>query len=162
MNGAPILNIPVQIFDSQVSLTIDTGECCNIISESAYKHLCESKQVQSEITDINLNRLTGHKLNVMGKATLPIRLTNNTHAIYATLFIIRNYDLPSDGLLGLPILSKHGIDISPKDKKISFRKVDIHGQQMPCAYLNTASITQPANSNTNLAIKAIAMHDCVI
>ena len=62
----------------QVNMKLDTGAQCNVLPYSLYCKLTREKKKKSKT---RLVSYTGHKIPVMGKATLNVKLRGKTHPV---------------------------------------------------------------------------------
>jgi hypothetical protein len=82
-----------------------------------------------------------------------------------TFYISRNFELQTDGLIGLPDLVAHDIVIRPKFKLVQFKNKNIQAQEIPTPYLrsqNIGFIQNLENNNNSPFIKAITAQNIVL
>ena len=106
----------------RLALTIDTGAEINLLSETAFLTLqqsCASLTLQP--TEVSISGPDGHLFQVVGSLSLKFRFHKRARPVNVRFHVLRNYSLPSDGLLGLPTLSRLRVHIFPDSGLVTFR-----------------------------------------
>ena len=96
--------LPTHIGKLRLSLAVDTGAAVNVLSEESYRALKRHSRGSKWVLrpcDLNLSGVTGSSLQILGKVTLPVRLSRNSRPFRTDFYVTSNFKLPSDGLLGL-------------------------------------------------------------
>ena len=104
-------------------MTIDTGAELNLLSESALLALRTSlsKPLALQQSDMAVTGPDGHIFQILGSLTLRVRFHKRVPPVRVHFHVLRNYLLPSDGLLGLPTLRQLSIHIFPDAGHIKYR-----------------------------------------
>ncbi len=96
--------IPTQVSDIFFSLTVDTAAAVNILSDYAYKGLKRSSRGNKRLLHpsyLNLSGVTGPNLQILGKVSLPLKLSKRISTSHTDFYVTSNFGFPVDGLLGL-------------------------------------------------------------
>ncbi|RUM27774.1 MAG: hypothetical protein DSY32_05100, partial [Aquifex sp.] len=115
--------LPTRVGKHSLSLAVDTGAAVNVLSEESYKALKRNSRGGRWIlrpSDLNLSGVTGSTLQILGKISLPVRLSKATQPIRTDFYVTSNFKLPSDGLLGLTAMKSHRIVIYPKQNSVMY------------------------------------------
>ncbi len=99
------------------SLAVDVGAAVNISSENTYKSLQRSSHDGKwplQPSDLNLSGVTGSNLQILGKVSLPLKLTKGISHFYTDFYLTSSFGYiqnkhPVDGLLGLTIMKARGM-----------------------------------------------------
>ena len=113
--------LPAHIGYKRASFAIDTGAAVNALSESSYlalKRTSRGGKYPLLPTDKHLVGVSKVPLNILGIVRLPVCLRKNSKAMRLDFYVISNFSLPSDGLLGLETLKAHNIDILPTSSSV--------------------------------------------
>ena len=116
--------LPTNIGFLKASFAVDTGASVNVLSEEAYlalKRASRGGRWPLKPTDKRLMGISQAPLRILGLVQLPIRLGKCTHVLKLDFYVISNFSLPSDGLLGLESLKSHLIDIRPNHNSITWK-----------------------------------------
>ena len=119
-----LMTLSAKVGGINVSLTVDTGAEVNLLSEESYmalKRNARGGRWPLRQSDLNLKGVTGSSLGVIGKTTLPLCLGKGCSLIRVDFYVVTNFQLPADGLLGLSGLKAHQIRIEPKGNLVTFR-----------------------------------------
>ena len=108
-------------YDIPLSLGVDTGASCNLLSSQAYAKLKDLFNLPLQPADNSLFNVQGSSLNVLGTVILSLSLTDHLPPFEAKFFVTPDFVLHSDGLLGLDSLVTHGIDVFPQLHAISYK-----------------------------------------
>jgi hypothetical protein len=117
--------IPVSIAHADATLTVDTGATVSILSISSFDYLCTLPgnahfRAKLKPTNTSLTTVNGDKLRVAGCVALPVRLTAGTHSITIPFYVAHDYDLQSDGILGLHDMATNDLLIAPQFNSVIF------------------------------------------
>lgn len=96
--------VTYKVHDQPLKLKVDTGATCNVMPYSVYKSLNSSDKHLSKFRS-DLFSFSGHKLNVLGKATLTVETSDQMSAI--DFVIVDNSE--SATLLGLESCKHFGL-----------------------------------------------------
>ena len=132
------MTLSTKVGGVNVSLTVDTGAEVNLLSEESYmalKRNARGGRWPLRQGDMNLEGVTGSSLGVIGMITLPLCLGKGCSLTRMDFYVVTNFQLPSDGLLGLSGLKAHRVRIEPKDNLVIFRgkKLKAMDVSMPLA-----------------------------
>ena len=109
--------------DVPFSLAVDTGASVSLLSERAFSAL-QSKLPHVPLSlvpsALTLSGVQGLTLTVLGTVTLPVTLAPNVETFSITFYVIKEFKMPCDGLLGQDSLAAHGIDVFPSRNAISW------------------------------------------
>ena len=122
-----ILSVPWIIGKCKLTLAVDTGACANILSKQAVDELIRVMPYthwKIYPPDVQLSSVTGDILNIIGGITLTLKISKCTKPVIADFYIVENFPLPSDGLLGLETMSQYNIGIHPASKSITLGDID--------------------------------------
>lgn len=139
---AEIMALPTRVGKHSLSLAVDTGATVNVISEESYRILKrESRGGKWTLrpSGLNLSGVTGSALNILGIISLPIRLSKSTQPIRTEFFVVSNFKLPSDGLLGLGAMKAHRIVIYPKENTVTYCGRHLKGMTHPSPLVSMQS-----------------------
>ena len=121
LSKADILSVPWKVGRCMLALAMDTGACANLLSYRSYLQMKDQMPFtnwQMSAPDAVLQGLSGTPLNVLGKVTLKLKLTNHPFPFVADFHVVDSFPLPCDGLLGLDMMSDHGISVCPNSRTI--------------------------------------------
>ena len=109
------MTIPVVVASQRLSLTIDTGAEINLLSESAFLTLRDVLKLPLSLqaTEVSIKGATGRTLPSLGTVLLKFRFHTRAKPVRVKFHVLKDYVLPSDGLLGLPTLSRLHVHIFP-------------------------------------------------
>ncbi len=126
-----------------LSLGVDTGASVTLLSESVFSAL-KSKLSHIPLTlqpsKVNLSSVQGLNLDVVGTVTLPVTLAPSSEAFNVEFFVLKEFAMPCDGLLGLDSLVTHNIDVFPNRHAISRRQHSHLAMTVSSPLLSVASI----------------------
>ncbi len=138
--------LPTRVGNHRLSLAVDIGATVNVISEESYKILKRNSRGGKWIlrpSDLNLSGVTGSALKILGKISLPISLSKNTRLVQTDFYVVSNFQLPSDGLLGLSAMKSHQIVINPKQNTVMYCGRHLEGMKHPAPLVSR----QPRNGS---------------
>ncbi len=105
-----------------LSLGVDTGASVTLLSESAYLALREqlpNANLALQSTKVLLSSVQGFNLNILGTVTLPVTLAPSSEVFNVEFYVIKQFAMPCDGLLGLDSLIAHNLDVFPNKRALS-------------------------------------------
>lgn len=126
--------LPTHIGKLRLSLAVDTGAAVNVLSEESYRALKRHSRGGKWVLrpcDLNLSGVTGSSLQILGKVTLPVRLSRNSRPFRTDFYVTSNFKLPSDGLLGLFAMKDQQIVIYPEQNAVQYCGKYISAMQQP-------------------------------
>lgn len=95
------LNVMLKINNHPVTATLDTGACKNIISPEHVAGVLNDQKLQD--SNCRLNAFAGHQLNVIGRATAPVAVTNNRP-------VEMEFEVVDTGKVYKPLIGRPGLD----------------------------------------------------
>ena len=113
--------LPAQVGFMKASFAVDTGASVNVLSEDSYlalKRASRGGRWPLKPTDTNLLGVSHTPLKILGVVSLPIRLGKNSKVMRMNFYVIQNFSLPSDGLLGLESLRANHMEIHPQSNSV--------------------------------------------
>ncbi len=87
-----------------LSLGVDTGASVTLLSESAFSALkikLHNILLTLQSSKVTLSSVQGLNLTVLGTLTLPVTLAPNLESLNVQIYVIKEFAMPCDGLLGL-------------------------------------------------------------
>ncbi len=126
------------------SLAVNTGAAVNVLSEDAYKALKRSSRSGKwplQVSDLNLSCVTGSNLQILGKVSLPLKLSKRISPLHTDFYITGDFGPPVDGLLGLTTIKTHRMIINTLQNTVSFgRRINpVMKEQVPLASMPSPS-----------------------
>ena len=109
--------LPAQVGFLKASFAVDTGASVNVLSEDSYlalKRASRGGRWPLKPTSTNLLGVSHTSLKVLGVVSLPIRFGKNSKVMRMDFYVIWDFSLPSDGLLGLESLKANHMEIHPQ------------------------------------------------
>ena len=102
-------------------------------------------------------------MSILGSVTLPFSFSSDSNVLVSDFFITPDFALPCDGLIGLPSMALHGIDVYPQSKSISFEGQSYSQMEMPSPLLSnsvshsvSSSSPDPLSDSTSSPAAAVA------
>ena len=123
-----LLAISARVGSTRLSLAVDTGASVNVLSDTAYQALKRNTRGGRhplQACDLNLCGVDGNALHVQGKVSLPILIGKGNPPIRVAFYVVANFQLATDGLLGLASLRDHNMTICPGSHTISYRRSNL-------------------------------------
>ncbi len=123
LDKTTIMTLSCRVGKRRLCLAVDTGATVNVMYEEGYKALKRNSRGGACVlrpNDMNLAGVTGSRLNILGVVSLPLNLSRNTPLFKADFYVISDFVLPSDGLLGLRTLRSQGIDVYPQSHSVQY------------------------------------------
>jgi len=108
----------------QASFAVDTGAAVNVLSERAYqllKRASRGSRWPLRPNDLNLMGVTSEPLDILGIVRLPICLGKGTSIMRLNFYVVSNFSLPTDGLIGLNSLKSNRMVIHPDTNIVQFQ-----------------------------------------
>ena len=132
-----LLTLQCFVHGTPISLAVDTGAHCNLLSESAYSQLHNLHDFPLQPTGATLRSVQGLPLSVSGSATIPFSFSADVSPISAEFIVTSDFNLSCDGLIGLSELSSHDIAVFPNRGSVYFG-----GQLFPSMVTPSPLLTQ--------------------
>ncbi len=105
-------------------LAVDTGPAVYVLSKRSYwniKHVSHGTQWPLCPNDLLLKSVNNEALNIIGIVRLPMSLRKDTTSLKLDFYIVSNFSLSTDGLLGLTALKSHKMVIKPDENAILYQ-----------------------------------------
>ena len=120
---AGLLAVPVFVSTQSLAFTIDTGAEINLLSENALLTLRATLRTPLPMQPghVTISGPEGRVFQPLGSVLLKFRFQPRTKPVTAKFYVLRGYALPSDGLLGLPSLSRLRVHIFPDSRHVTYR-----------------------------------------
>ena len=134
-----ILTLQAYTYGTPFSACIDTGADCNLLTERAYGKLKQLYNVPLSPCANVFQAVQGSPLNVIGSVILPMSFHPQDYTFYAKFYVITNFALQCDALLGYKLLANHHIAIFPARNAIMFDDVLITAMDRPISLLRATS-----------------------
>ena len=121
--GNGLLHVPVTVDTQQVALTIDTGAQINVLSESALIALRQKLRLDLPLkpSDVYVCGPTAQPLMILGSILLRLKLFPRAKPVNVKFLIMKDFALPSDGLMGFPTLQRLRVSIISGENYIVYR-----------------------------------------
>ena len=126
--------LPTHIGPVKASFAVDTGAAVNVLSEKSYlalKRAARGGRYPLRPTDRNLMGVSSAPLNILGNVRLPVKLGKNTSTIQLDFYVVSNFSLPADGLLGLESMSANQMVIYPDIGTIKYQGKNFRAMGQP-------------------------------
>jgi len=104
------------------------------MSERAYqllKRATRGSRWPFHPNDLNLMGVTSEPLNILGIVRLPVRLRKGTSTMRLNFYVVSNFSLPSDGLIGLNSLKSNRMVIHPDTNIVQFQGKSFRAMENP-------------------------------
>ena len=145
--------LPAHIGFIKASFAVDTGASVNVLSERAYtalRRISRGGKYPLEDTTDQLMGVSTIPLHIMGTVHLPITLVHNKQPIRLKFYIIKDFSLASDGLLGLKTLKEHNLIINPQHNVVHFAGLTLPAMEFPAPLIQS---TRPkTNKNKHATV----------
>ena len=133
------LHLQMYTYGSPFTVCIDTGADCSLLTERAYHHL-------NDLYDVPLSKETrifqaaqGSPLNIIGSVTLPVSFHNHDYTFDVKFYVVTNFVLNCDALLGYVELANHDISIYPRYQAVSYNGIMYYASDSPVTVLTVTS-----------------------
>ena len=139
----------------RASLAVDTGAAVNVLSERAYrciKRASRGSQWPLRPNNLWLKSVNNETLHILGIVTLPMSLGKKTNRLKLDFYVVSDFSLPTDGLLGLTTLKSHKMVIKPDENSVlcqgrRFKAMDqpmsLTGYTTPSSQTDLSASTSP-------------------
>ncbi len=117
-----------------MSVAVDTGAMINVISEHSFRELKRSLrggQCRLLPNDMNVVRVTGHNLEILGKVLLTVQPSRKVSAFRSHFYIVNKLALPVDAILGLNAMRELRMLISPDTNEVIYKGKPLKGMSNP-------------------------------
>ncbi len=131
-NKSTVMAITAQVNKKAFSLAAGTSFAVNILSCDAYNALKRSSRGckwKLQPSDLNLSGVTGSNLQILGKVSLPLKLSKRISPFHTDFYVTNNFGPPVDGLLGLTTVKTHGVIINTLQNSVSYCRRTIPGME---------------------------------
>ncbi len=111
-----LMALPTKLGPLKASFAVDMGAVVNVLSEEAYrliKFTSQGSRWPLRPNDLNIIGVSSEPLNILGVVYIPIFLGKGTSRLCLDFYVVSDFSLPSDGLLGLTSLKSNRIVIHP-------------------------------------------------
>ena len=137
--------LPAQVGCFKASFAVDTGASVNVLSEDSYlalKRASRGGRWPLKPTDTNLIAVSQTPLKILGIVSLPIRLCKNSKVMRLEFYVIADFSLPSDGLLGLESLKANNMEIHPQTNTVKIGVRTFNAMREPRRLITSLHQTQ--------------------
>ena len=136
--------LPTRVGRCKMSLAVDTGATVSILSIESYlalKRTSHGGRWSLRQSDLNLRGVTGSALETVGMVTLPVTIHKGSSAVRMDFYVVTNFSVPTDGILGLTSMKSNRIDVRPSTNSVIYkgRSVLAMEKPMPLASRNSDS-----------------------
>ncbi len=149
-----MMSFQCQTHSVSLSLGVDTGASVTLLSESAFSALkikCPNIPLALQSSKVTLPSAQGLNLTALGTLTLLVTLAPNLVAFNVQFYVIKEFVMPCDGLLGFDSLVLHNIDIFPKRHAISRQECFHPAMTVFVPLLSVASLAASLDSTSTLS-----------
>lgn len=133
------LHLQMYTYGSPFQVCIDTGADCSLLTERAYLHLNKLYNVPLVKEARVFQAAQGSPLNIIGSVTLPVSFHNHDLTFEVKFYVVTNFILQCDALLGYDELVKHDISIFPRYHAVSHKGFMHYACNSPVSILTVAS-----------------------
>ncbi len=105
-------------YGTPFTLCMDSGADCSLLTERLYSHLRQLYNLSFIRETRTFSVVQGSFLNVIGSVTLPVSIHAHDHTFYVNFYIVSNFVLQRDALLGFNEFAKHDISLHPKYQEL--------------------------------------------
>ena len=116
------------------SFAVDTGAAVNVLSETAYKNLKRASRGGRwplRPNDLVLRGVTSEPLHILGIVSIPMYLGKGTPILRLDFYVVSDFSLPADGLLGLTALKSSKMVIQPNKGEILYQGRTFKAMEQP-------------------------------
>ena len=126
--------LSTQVGIVKASFAVATHASVNVLSEQSYlalKRVSRGTRWLLRHTTNNLMGVSSAPLQISGNARLPVKLDKNTRTIKLDFYVVSDFSLPSDGLLGLESMKANQIVAYPDSSTVSFQEKRFKAMDQP-------------------------------
>ncbi len=126
--------LPTKLGPLKASFAVDTGAVVNVLSEKAYrliKSASRGSRWPLRPNDLNLMGVSSEPLNILGVVRPPIVLGKGTSRLCLDFYVVSDFSLHSDGLLGLTSLKSNQMDMHPDTNLVTFQGKSLKAMEKP-------------------------------
>ena len=108
-----VIALPTQVGQSKISLAVHSRrrECTLKKSYEIIKRNSRSGRWSLRLSDLHLQGVTGSTLQILGKVSLHVVILTGTPATHLDFYVVNNFHLSVNGLLGLEALKSNPFTI---------------------------------------------------
>ena len=131
---ATVMALPGKLGRLKASFAVDTGASVNVLSEESYqalKRVSRGSRWPLRPHQLNLMGVASERCNILGVVRLPINLGKRTSTMFLEFYVMSNFSLPTDGLLGLTSLRTNNMDIYPDISTVRFQGRSLKAMEKP-------------------------------
>ena len=127
------MHVPVWVKDQRIALTIDTGSQINVLSETALSVLRQRLHLTLPLhtSECSVRGPSAQLLQILGSVSLKIKFFQHARPVNVKFLVMKDFALPSDGILGFPTLKRLRVDIFSEQSYISYRGQPCHALSPP-------------------------------
>ena len=136
------------------SFAVDTGASVNVLSEQAYsalKRTSRGGRWPLKPAAIKLMGVSHIPLKVLGVVTLPVSLGKHDKPMTLDFFVITDFSLPADGLLGLESFRDHNMEIHPTTASVKYNGFSYRTMPVPAPLISPSKPSRKT-STANIAV----------
>ena len=138
----------------RASLAVDTGASVNCLSEQAYlelKRVSHNSRLPLKPSNLNLKGVSNAQLSILGIVRLPLQLGKHTKHLQLDFYVVSDFSLPADGLLGLHSMRATHMAIFPDVNKVYCMNKFFTAMEEPKRLLSPSHLRNsvtPTSNNT--------------
>ncbi len=136
--------LPTKVGLVKASFAVDTGASVNVLSERAYlalKRASRGSRWPLRQNDKNLVGVSRVPLKILGIVRLPVRLGKGTATIRLDFYVVSDFSLPSDGLLGLKSMQANKMVIHTDTSTVRFQGKTFRAMDHPRCLISSSHST---------------------
>ena len=134
-----LLTLQAYTHGTPFSVCIDTGADCNLLSKGAYLKLKQLYNVPLTPCVNVFQAVQGSPLNILGSVVLPMSFHAQDYTFNAKFFVVTDFILKCDALIGYNLLNRCNISIFPAHHAIIFDDVVYTAMDNPVSLLQATS-----------------------
>ena len=126
-------------YGTPFTVCMDTGADCSLITVNAFNKLQQLYNVPFLSETRTFSAVQGSLLNVIGSVILPVSFHPQDHIFFVHFYIVTNFVLKCDALLGFDELGKHDISLHPRHKALVHNNLTYYATDNPISVLTVTS-----------------------
>ena len=138
-DSAQRLNLQCYTYGTPLTVCMDTGADSSLLTYAAYQKLKDLYNLSFSPEPRKFFAAQGSSLDIIGSVTLPISFHAHDHTFNVTFYIVTNFILKCDALLGLEDLAENDISIFTKLKAVSYKGTLYYATNKPVSLLTQTS-----------------------
>ncbi len=134
LQSNPAHGVTHQAGTVKASFAVDTGAVVNILSEKPYrliKRASRGSRWPLRSHDLNLMGVSSEPLYILGVVRFPIILGKGSSRLCLDFYVVPDFSLPSDCLLGLTSLKSSRIVVHPDTNLVTFQGKSFQAMETP-------------------------------